>query len=118
MYRVRNRGKNILSRWPECTKAVTYFSARPFTMKRMAKLLKYFREHPQSVGETYVEHFGVATSFGFSLINAGLACLIHAVLPCLFTTYARSTIADLHGRMVTHRVRRNHDDAGRLNSPA
>jgi len=87
-------------------------------MKRMAKLLKYFREHPQSVGETYVEHFGVATSFGFSLINAGLACLIHAVLPCLFTTYARSTIADLHGRMVTHRDRRNHDDARRLNSPA
>ena len=78
-------------------------------MQRMVKLLEYFRKHPASVGETYVEHFGVAASFGFSLTKAGLACLIHAVLPFLFTTYGRSTIADLHRRMVTHRDRRNHD---------
>lgn len=77
-------------------------------MQRMDKLLERFREHPASVGETYVEHFGVATSFGFSLIKAGLACLIHAVLPFLFTAYGRSTIADLHRRMVTHRDRRTH----------
>jgi len=78
-------------------------------MQRMVKLLEYFRKHPASVGETYVEHFGVAASFGFSLTKAGLACLIHAVLPFLFTTYGRSTIADLHRRMVTQRDRRNHD---------
>ena len=88
-------------------------------MQRMDKLLKHFREHPASVGETYVEHLGVAASFGFSLTKAGLACLIHAVLPFLFTTYGRSTIADLHRRMVTHRDRRTHGlDARRLNSPA
>ena len=75
----------------------------------MNKWLDMFREHPASVGETYVEHLGVATSFGLSLIRAGLACLIHAVLPFLFTAYGRSTIADLHRRMVTHRDRRNHD---------
>jgi hypothetical protein len=74
----------------------------------MGKLLEHFCEHPASVGETYVEHFGVATSFGFSLIKAGLACLIHAMLPFLFTSYGRSTIADLHRRMVTHRDRRAH----------
>jgi len=74
----------------------------------MDKLLEHFREHPTSVGETYVEHFGIATSFGFSLIKAGLACLIHAVLPFLFTTYGSTTIADLHRRMVTHRDRRSH----------
>ena len=72
----------------------------------MNKLLNYFCEHPASVGETYVGHFGVAMSFGFGLIKAGLACLVHAVLPFLFTTYGRSTIADLHRRMVTHRDRR------------
>jgi hypothetical protein len=72
----------------------------------MNNLLQRFREHPASVGETYAEHFGVATSFAGSLIKAGLACLIHAVLPFLFTTYARTTIADLYGRIVTHRDRR------------
>ena len=77
-------------------------------MQRMDNLLKHFRNHPASVGETYVEHFGVATSFGILLMKAGLACLIHAVLPFLFTTYGRSTIADLHRRMVTHRDRRTH----------
>jgi len=76
-------------------------------MHLMNKILKRFREHPASVDESYIEHFGVATSFAFSLIKAGLACLIHAVLPFLFTTYGRSTIADLHARMVTHRDRRS-----------
>jgi len=72
----------------------------------MNKWLDMFREHPASVGETYVEHLGVATSFGLSLIRAGLACLIHAVLPFVFTTYARRAVAELHGRIVAHRDRR------------
>jgi len=69
----------------------------------MNKWLDMFREHPASVGETYVEHLGVATSFGLSLIRAGLACLIHAVLPFVFTTYARRAVVELHRRIVTHR---------------
>jgi hypothetical protein len=72
----------------------------------MNKLLEHFREHPASVGETYGEHFGIATSFGVSLLKAGFACLIHAVLPFLFTSYGRTAIADLHGRMVSHRDHR------------
>jgi hypothetical protein len=74
----------------------------------MDKLIEPFREHPASVGETYVEHFGVATSFGFTLMKAGLACLVHAVLPFLFTTTGKRAIEDLHRRMVTHRDRRAH----------
>lgn len=102
-------GKNILYDRPRCIKVGDIFLRPVRHNQRMVKLLKHFREHPASVGETYVEHFGVATSFGLSLTKAGLACLIHAVLPFLFTNYGRSTIADLHLRMVTHRDRRNHD---------
>ena len=75
----------------------------------MDKLLAPFRAHPATVGETYVEHFGVASSFGFTLLRAGLACLIHGVFPFLFTTTGRRAIEDLHRRMVTHRDRRTHD---------
>lgn len=75
----------------------------------MDKLLEPFRAHPATVGETYVEHFGVASSFGFTLIRAGLACLIHGVFPFLFTATGRRAIEDLHRRMVTHRDRRTHD---------
>jgi hypothetical protein len=77
----------------------------------MDKLLEPFRAHPATVGETYVEHFGAASSFGFTLIRAGLACLIHGVFPFLFTTTGRRAIEDLHRRMVTHRDRRTHDAA-------
>jgi hypothetical protein len=71
----------------------------------MDKLLDSFREHPASVGETYLEHMGVASSFGLTLLKAGLACMVHSVLPFLFTTTGRRAIEDLHCRMVTHRSR-------------
>lgn len=72
----------------------------------MDKLLKQFREHPASVGETYFEHLGMALGFGLVMIRGGLACLIHALFPFLFTATGRSTIESLHRRMVTHRDRR------------
>ncbi|MEO8133682.1 MAG: DUF6356 family protein [Betaproteobacteria bacterium] len=74
----------------------------------MDKLLERFREHPASVGETYFEHLGVALSFGLAMVAGGLACLLHAVFPFLFTTTGRTTIESLHRRMVTHRDRRVH----------
>jgi len=73
----------------------------------MDKLIARFREHPASVGETYFEHMGVALSFAFALLAAGLACVVHAFFPFLFTTTARRAIADLHHRVVTHRDRRS-----------
>ena len=63
-----------------------------------------FTAHPQDVGETYGEHFGVAMSFSVAMIAGGLACAIHAVLPFLFTTTGSQTIRRLHNRMVTNRA--------------
>lgn len=62
-----------------------------------------FTEHPGSVGETYTEHMAVAFSFGGRMIVAGLACLVHGLLPFLFTRTGSEAIAALHTRMVTHR---------------
>jgi hypothetical protein len=67
-----------------------------------------FTEHPASVGETYGEHFATALYFGGRLMAAGLACVVHAVLPFLFTRTASRTIADLHARMIGNRVRPPH----------
>lgn len=47
--------------------------------------MRLFTEHPASVGESYVEHFGMASGFGFRMILGGLACLVHGILPFLFT---------------------------------
>ncbi|AWN46329.1 hypothetical protein DK419_08395 [Methylobacterium terrae] len=64
-----------------------------------------FSEHPASVGETYVEHMGVATGFGLRMIAGGLACLVHGILPFAFTSTGSRTIIRLHDRMVANRAR-------------
>ena len=62
-------------------------------------------QHPAAVGESYAEHMAVAFRFGCRLLLASLACLIHGVLPFLFTTTGSSTVRTLHDDMVTHRRR-------------
>jgi hypothetical protein len=64
-----------------------------------------FTEHPASVGENYGEHFCMASYFAGRMIAAGLACLVHAALPFVFTTTASRTVAELYTRMVSCRRR-------------
>ncbi|HWF63625.1 MAG TPA: DUF6356 family protein [Rhizomicrobium sp.] len=64
---------------------------------------RLFITHPQSVGETYLEHQRVAFSFAGPLLLAGLACLLHAVIPGLCERTASNRIAMLHERMVSNR---------------
>ena len=64
-----------------------------------------FTRHPNSVGESYGEHFVVATSFGTAMILGGLACWVHGVLPFLFTSTGSQTIKRLHERMLVSRRR-------------
>lgn len=70
-----------------------------------------FTEHPASVNETYIEHMGMASSFGFRMVGCGIACLIHGLLPFLFVTTGSNAIRELHGRMVTNRVTKPEPDA-------
>lgn len=64
-----------------------------------------FTKHPHEVGETYTEHFGVASSFGWAMFKGSLGCFVHAVLPFLCTTTGSSTVRQLHDRMVVNRVK-------------
>ena len=54
-----------------------------------------FTEHPAAVGETYVEHFGVALGFARCLGRASAAALVHAVVPSLCKTTASDCILGL-----------------------
>jgi Family of unknown function (DUF6356) len=76
-----------------------------------------FVEHPESVGETYGEHLGVAFSFGVRMIGAGLACLIHGLVPGLFRTSGSAMIACLHNEMVTNRRRKLLSPAAQAATP-
>jgi hypothetical protein len=64
---------------------------------------RLFTEHRDSVGESHFEHIGVALGFAGPLLVAGLAALVHAVLPFLCVTTASGMVKRLHARMV-HRV--------------
>ena len=68
-------------------------------------ILKPFTNHPADVGETYGEHFVHASGFGFRMIVAGLACVLHGIFPFLFVKTGSKQIADLHDRMVANRTR-------------
>lgn len=68
-------------------------------------LLRAFTEHPASVDETYTEHMGRAACFGFRMIGAGIACLVHGLLPFLFVRTGSSAITELNDRMVANRRR-------------
>lgn len=51
------------------------------------------------MGESYREHFRVATRYSTQLFLAAGACAVHAVIPNLFTTTASAKITDLHTQM-------------------
>jgi hypothetical protein len=69
--------------------------------------------HPRAVGETYVEHLRAAAAFGAELLLAGMACLVHAVLPAAFETTASRAVARLYRTMALRR-----SPIGALSSPA
>lgn len=64
---------------------------------------RLFLDHPASVGESYTEHFRVASGFGLTMIAGGAACVVHSILPFAFKTRGSDTIALLHARLVAKR---------------
>ena len=74
-------------------------------------LNRLFTKHPEAVGETYGEHLAMASGFGLRMIGAGLACLVHGLLPFLFVKTGSVAITELHQRMVASRSRKVPADA-------
>lgn len=66
-------------------------------------LIRAFTEHPASVGESYTQHLFRAVYFGVRMVFAGIACLVHGVLPFLFVRTGSRAIAELNDRMVVSR---------------
>ena len=66
---------------------------------------RLFTEHPASVGESYAEHLVTASGFGLRMVLAGLACIVHALLPFLFVKTGSVQISTLHDRMIANRRR-------------
>jgi hypothetical protein len=74
---------------------------------------KLFLDHPRTVDESYFEHMQVAGYFGVTMLAAGLACLVHALIPGAFTKTGSKAVRHLHERMVTARHRGTVAEAAR-----
>ena len=62
-------------------------------------LSRLFVEHPRSLGMSWAAHGVGAVAIGAKLVGAGLACLVHAVVPGFFTQTAGKTITGMYDHM-------------------
>ena len=60
---------------------------------------RLFLDHPRSVDESYFEHLLFAGGFALRLLGAGLAALVHAMIPCLFEKTASQLITQMHDKI-------------------
>lgn len=67
-------------------------------------MLKAFTQHPETVGESYLEHLGSAWGFAATMAVGAMACLLHGLFPFAFQSSGSRRIRELHERMVTHRT--------------
>jgi hypothetical protein len=74
---------------------------------------RWFAAHPRSVGESYTEHFRTAARFGAAMVSAGVACLLHALVPALFERTGSHTVKRLYAEMTARQpslLRPAHED--------
>ena len=67
----------------------------------MEKLKKLFTDHPNQMGESYIEHLICASMYGVRMIFAGFAAIIHSIFPFLFQTTASDLAKEINGDVRT-----------------
>jgi len=65
---------------------------------------RLFIEHPRSLGMSWANHGIGALAIGGRLIGAGCACLVHAVVPGVFTQTAGKTITGMYDHMMQRKA--------------
>ena len=71
-------------------------------MPKLADAL--FTDHPRSLGMSWAGHAAGAAKIGGELIVAGVACIIHAIVPGWFTETAGRTVTRMHEHMTQRRA--------------
>jgi len=75
-------------------------------------MLKRSRDHLLGAGETYFQHLRFALLVGFITVGAGLACIIHALVPALCEKTCSRTLGQLGSLFADrHQLQRFEDEA-------
>jgi hypothetical protein len=72
--------------------------------KMPGALARIFSEHPRSLGMSWSAHAVGAVSIALRLIGAGVACLIHAIVPAWFTQTAGKTVTEMYEEMARRKA--------------
>ena len=72
---------------------------------------RVFQDHPRSLGMSWASHAAGAVVIGARMIGAGAACIVHAIVPALFTETAGRTVVDLHAHMTRRKAGSANPDA-------
>lgn len=65
---------------------------------------RLFKDHPRSLGMSWAGHGAGALAIGARMIGAGFACIVHAIVPGIFTETAGRTVIDLHNHMTKRKA--------------
>lgn len=65
---------------------------------------RLFLEHPRSLGMSWAGHGVGAVAIGFRLVGAGFACLVHAIVPGVFTQTAGRTVSHMYDHMARRKA--------------
>ena len=65
---------------------------------------RLFMEHPRSLGMSWAGHGIGAVKIGATLVGAGLACMIHAIIPGWFTQTAGKTVTHMYDHMTKRKA--------------
>ena len=65
---------------------------------------RMFAEHPRSLGMTWASHGAGAAKIGVELLAAGTACIVHAIVPGLFTQTAGKTVTRIYSEMMRRKA--------------
>lgn len=65
---------------------------------------RLFVDHPRSLGMSWARHGVGAVKIGAELVAAGIACMVHAIVPGWFTQTAGRTVERMHDHMVRRKA--------------
>lgn len=83
----------------------------------MEKFKKLFTDHPNEMGESYIEHLICASMYGVRMVFAGFAAIIHSIFPFLFQTTASDLAKEINGDVRTRKSKLEAPEQVELQTP-
>ena len=83
----------------------------------MEKFKKLFTDHPNEMGESYIEHLICASMYGVRMVFAGFAAIIHSIFPFLFQTTASDLAKEINGDVRTRKSELEAPEQAELQTP-